>query len=537
MTEHTEVHEHAQSRTIIRHTDVVVIGGSAAGLAAALQLARQQRSVLVVDDGTPRNAPAAHMHGYLGREGTAPDEMRAIGREEVRGYGGEILSGRVLAVHRENDGFHVELSGGHGLVARRVLAATGLVDDLPDIAGVAERWGRDVIHCPFCHGFEVRDQRVVQIVTTPIGLHPAQLMRHLTGRLTVVLHDTTGVDTTAVAALVASGVPVITASVDRIRTGDGAPLTVELADGGSLPADAVLTGSRFHARVEALTGTGVSTAPHPSGLGDVVTVDPTGRTAVDNLYAAGNLTDPSMQVLPAAAHGSWVGAQIAFSLAAEDIAAHLRTSGVENEWDHRYADEKRMWSANPNGSLVAETSELPPGRALDVGAGEGADALWLAERGWHVTASDISGTALARIEDEARRRGLEVRTLRCDANDVTPFGDETYDLVSLQYGSFHRTPEQRGVRNLLGAVANGGTLLVVAHDLTSQQHQPLDVGEQTLMYDAEAFVGVDEIASFLENSPAWRIDVNETRPRPVGAISTHHVNDVVLRAVRLSTSA
>ncbi len=122
MTEHTP-------RTVERHCDVAIVGGSAAGLAAALQLARQQRAVIVVDDGSPRNAPAAHMHGYLGREGMAPKELTAIGRAEVRSYGGEVLVGRALAVQRTDAGrFRIELGGGHALVARRVLAATGLVD-------------------------------------------------------------------------------------------------------------------------------------------------------------------------------------------------------------------------------------------------------------------------------------------------------------------------------------------------------------------------------------------------------------------------
>src|SRR5688500_6525067 len=138
MSEHT-------FRTIERHCDVAVVGGSAAGLAAALQLGRQRRSVIVVDAGEPRNAPAAHMHGYLGRDGHAPSELAAAGREEVRSYGGEVVVGRATGVTRRDDGrFRVALTGGHSVVARRVLAATGLVDDLPDIAGLAERWGRDV---------------------------------------------------------------------------------------------------------------------------------------------------------------------------------------------------------------------------------------------------------------------------------------------------------------------------------------------------------------------------------------------------------
>lgn len=523
--------DHSAHPTVERHCDVAVIGGSAAGLAAALQLTRQRRSVLVVDDGTPRNAPAAHMHGYLGHEGAPPAALAEIGREEVRGYGGEVLLGRALAVHRREDGwFRVELTGGHALIARRVLAATGIVDELPAIDGLAEQWGRTVIHCPFCHGFEVRDQRLVQIVTHRMGLHPTALFRHLTDELTVVLHELEDAEDADVEALRKGGVTVVRDTVQRVVTTPAGQLAgVELAGGAILAADAVVVGPRFHARAEVLASVGVTTTPHPTGIGDAVEVDQTGRTAVPGIYAAGNLTDPSMQVVAAAAHGSRVGAMIAFDLADDDLRTGARTSGQQADWEHRYSGEP-IWSRNPNGTLVHEAGALAAGRALDVGAGEGADALWLAEQGWEVTASDISGNALARVAAEADRRGLVVRCLRGDAGDPDAFGTDTYDLVSLQYGSFHRTPDQRGLRNLLGAVAPGGTLLVVGHDLTPLHH-PVDVSTQTRVFDPGAYVGADEIAAALDDT-AWQIDIHGTRPRPPGAASTHHVDDVVLRATR-----
>lgn len=535
---HPDHHEHVgqpQYPSLERFCDVAVIVGSAAGLAAALQISRQRRSVVVVDDDTPRNAPAAHMHGYLGQEAVAPSELMAVGREEVRTYGGEVLSGRVVAVHRRNDGrFRLELTGGHALVARRVLAATGLSDEVPAIDGVAEQWGRGVVHCPFCHGFEVRDQRLVQIVTQPLSLHPTPLFRHLTDRLTVVLHDPTGLDEVVVAALAASGVIVERSEVSRILTGrDGEVSGVELGDGRVLEADAVVVGSRFHARAEVLAGVGLTATPHPTGAGDVLAVDARGETAVPGIYAAGNVTEPSLQVLQAAAQGSQVGAVIAFSLAEEDVREAARPSGEGADWDHRYRGTDRTWSVNPNGTLVHEVTDLAPGRALDVGAGEGADALWLAERGWKVvTATDISGNALARVRAEAERREMVIDLVHSDANDRAPYGTEIFDLVSLQYGSFKRTPDRRGLRSLLDAVAPGGTLLVVHHDLTTMR-EPVDVATQTRMYDVEAFVGVDEIAAALTKDPdTWHVETHETRPRPPGAASTHHVDDVVLRATR-----
>ncbi|HKC28689.1 MAG TPA: bifunctional NAD(P)/FAD-dependent oxidoreductase/class I SAM-dependent methyltransferase, partial [Jatrophihabitans sp.] len=411
--------DHHATPTFERHCDVCVIGGSAAGLAAALQLGRQRRSVIVVDAGEARNSPAAHMHGYLGREGLAPSELASAAREEVRSYGGEVLAGRVTRVSTSDDnGFQVELVGGHSILARRVLAATGLVDELPDIEGLAQHWGREVIHCPFCHGFEVRDRRIVLIVTHPMGLHPAGLFRQLSAQLTVVVHDPVGVDDAELDALRAGGVDIRHGRVMRIVTGaDGHLAAVGLADHESIAADAVVVGPRFKVRAEPFASLGLRPAAHPSGLGDVLETDATGATAVPGVYAAGNVTDPSQQVLQAAADGARVGAMISFSLAHDDLRAAARPSATEADWDHRYAGEP-IWSGNPNGTLVKEISGLPAGLALDVGAGEGGDALWLAEQGWRVTASDISQRALDRVNAAAEQRGLHLECHHADANTL-----------------------------------------------------------------------------------------------------------------------
>jgi thioredoxin reductase len=522
-------HHGQETRIVERHADVCVIGGSAAGLAAALQLGRQRRSVIVIDGGEPRNRPAAHMHSYLSREGLPPAELAAVGREEVRSYGGEIIPGTVTDVRRTDDGdFRVELASGHAVRARRVLAATGLVDELPDIDGVAEQWGRDVIHCPFCHGYEVRDQRVVVIVTHPMGLHPVKLFRHLTSRLTLVLHDAADADDTELGALRAAGVTIVRGQVSRVVTGaDGRVAAVEVDGHGSLEADAVVVGPRFKVRVEPFASLGLRPAAHQSGLGDFVETDATGQTPVPGLYAAGNVTDPSQQVLSAAADGSRVGAMIAFSLADEDLREAVRPSPNQADWDQRYSGE-RIWSGNPNGTIVAEADGLKPGRALDVGAGEGGDAIWLAAHGWDVTANDISQRALDRVTAEAARQGLQVAALHADANAADAFPVSAFDLVTAAYASVPRTPDDRAVRSMLGAVAPGGTLLIVSHDI-----EPMRAPGQDRAFDADAYVRVEDFVAALAGSSDWDVEVNEKRPRPAGhTAASHHVDDIVLRARR-----
>lgn len=517
-----------------RHCDVAIVGGSAAGLAAALQLGRQRRSVIVVDSGEPRNAPAAHMHGYLSRDGVAPSELLSIGREEVRRYGGEILAGRVSAVERLDNGrFGIELVGGHTIVARRVLAATGLADRLPAIEGLAEQWGKDVIHCPFCHGFEVRDRRIVQLVTDATALHPAELFSQLTTHLTLLIDGDVG--GAELETFRTGGVRIIGGRARRIVTGaDGRVAAVELDDGTRLDADAVAVSPLFNARAEPFTSLGLLPTPHPSGLGDFVETGATGETAVTGLYAAGNITDPSHQVVQAAADGSRVGASISFSLAHEDLTAAARRSANEADWDRRY-ERRQMWSGNPNGSLVNEITGRAPGRALDVGAGEGGDALWLAEQGWKVTANDISQRALDRLGAEAARRGLDIKSERADANELGAFGAEAFDLVLAMYASIPRTPDGRGVHNILNAVAPGGVLIVVSHDLELMR-APIDLGTHSRAFDPDAYLRTDDFADALAESSVWDIEAHEKRPRPAGAASaSHHVDDLVLRARRRPT--
>jgi len=526
------MNDHA-SQPVERHTDVCVVGGSAAGLAAALQIARQRRSVIVVDAGEPRNAPAATMHGYLGLDGVPPGDLLAAGREEVRTYGGEVLDGSVTTVRRDTDGdFRVELTGGHLVHARRVVAATGLIDELPAIDGLAAHWGGDVVHCPFCHGYEVRDQSVTVILTHPAGLHPVALFGHLADELTVVVHDSRAVPPEHLQGLRAAGVEIREGPVSRIVTGaDGHVNGVELADGTTLATDVVVVGPRFRARAGAFTPLGIAPEPHVSGLGTILATQGFGATSVPGFYAAGNVTDPSQQVVQAAADGARVGAMVASDLATQDQQRGAARAAGETDWDRRYSGGQ-LWSGRPNGNLVAEVAALAPGRALDVGAGEGGDALWLAEQGWAVVASDLSGRALERIAGEADRRGVTVETLHVDANAADAYPQRAFDLVTASYASIPRTPDHRAVATMLGAVAPGGNLVVVSHALPARP-EPIDVHVGSRAYDVDAYERVTDFAAAVAASDDWVVEVDETRPRPAGAASTHHVDDVVLRARRI----
>jgi thioredoxin reductase len=300
--------------------DVVVVGGGAAGLNGALALARSRRSVLVVDAGDPRNAPAGHVHNFLSRDGTPPSELYAAGRAEVRRYGGRVEAGRVTALARDGERFGVRI-GERTVAARRLLVATGARDLLPDVPGLAARWGIDVLHCPYCHGWEVRDQRIGIVSTGPAAVHQALLFQQLSPHVTLLRHTGPGPDAEQRGQLAALGVAIADGEVEQVEA-DASGLTgVRLAGRGHLALDAVVVAPRFQARAELLEPLGLKPAEvmmgeHP--VGTRIEADRTGATAVPGVWVAGNLTDPQAQVIAAAAAGLMAGAAINFDLVLEE---------------------------------------------------------------------------------------------------------------------------------------------------------------------------------------------------------------------------
>ncbi|WP_282696620.1 class I SAM-dependent methyltransferase [Streptomyces sp. CC208A] len=199
---------------------------------------------------------------------------------------------------------------------------------------------------------------------------------------------------------------------------------------------------------------------------------------------------------------------------------------VREEWDNRYAERQQLWSGQPNGALVEEVAGLAPGRVLDVGCGEGADAIWLARAGWEVTALEVSGVALRRAASHAREAGVGVRWVHAGLTEAA-LPPASFDLVSAQYPALLRTPEAAAERALLAAVAPGGVLLLV-HHAGMDTHSSHDSA-----FDPADYVWPSMVSALLDAD--WRVEVDEQRPRlvPEGGAGAHHTHDVVLRARRL----
>lgn len=301
--------------------DVIVVGGGLAGLAGALTLVRARRSVLVIDAGHPRNAPAAHAHGYLTRDGESPLELLAAGRAEVSGYGGQIITGTVTSLARLPGGFGVTLDDGTGHRARRMLVATGLVDEYPAIPGLRDRWGRDVVHCPFCFGWELRDQPLAVLATGPHAAEQALMWRQWSQDVVLFSHTAPSPAPEQAERLAARGIGVVEGEVIGVEvTGDHLS-GVRLRSGQVIPRRAVVIGPRFEARHALLGDLGVSLVEHPLGIGHQVAADATGQTAAAGVWVAGNAADVTAGVMQAAASGVTAAAAINADLSAEDTAA------------------------------------------------------------------------------------------------------------------------------------------------------------------------------------------------------------------------
>jgi thioredoxin reductase len=295
--------------------DVVVVGGGAAGLSAALVLGRARRRVAIIDAGTPRNAPATHMHGFLSRDGMPPGDLLAAARAEVRSYGVELVDDRVVEIASD---FTLRLASDRNVKARRLLLATGAADELPDIPGVRERWGRDFLHCPYCHGWEVRDQPIGVLGTGPGSVDHAHLLRQWSDDVVFFAH-TYVVTATERTAFDARGIRVIDGLVARLAVVDDRLHAVQLDDGREIPRAAVFIRPMLRTHSDGLTGS----LGCDIDDGGFVRVDATGRTSVSGVWAAGNATNPRAQVITAAGEGSAAAIAINADLVEEDIGNAL----------------------------------------------------------------------------------------------------------------------------------------------------------------------------------------------------------------------
>ena len=312
--------------------DAVVIGGGAAGLSAALTLGRALRNVLVIDSGHPRNEPAAGAHNLLGNEGINPLDLVAHGQDEARSYGARIVTGTVSHVTGSaTDGFNLTTATTAAEVpstvrARRLVLASGAVDTLPQIPGLVARWGRDVIHCPYCHGYEVRGGRIGVLATGPMWLHQAKLIRQWSDDVTVLLDSQPAPGAEDRAALESRGIRIVEGSVTEIHSAHDQLTGAQVAGHGDpLPLDAILVGTQLRIDSALVSSLGLHTEENP--MGEFVPVDMRKATNVPGVFAAGNVTSVGAMVAASMADGVMAGAALNMDLVEEEFAEALALAG------------------------------------------------------------------------------------------------------------------------------------------------------------------------------------------------------------------
>lgn len=446
--------------------DCIVVGGGAAGLSAALVLGRARRRVLLVDAGQPSNLAAPGIGGLLGSDGRPPADLYAAGRDELAAYPTvEVRSGDVV---RGEPGFVLELADGSRERARTVLLATGMEYRTPQIPGLEELWGGSVFHCPFCHGWEMRDAPVAVIAQGDRAVHSALMMRGWTEDLVVLTNGDSGLDEAQIKKLDAAGISIDERAIARFVSADGELAAVEFDDGTRLARRGALVAATLHQRSALPAQLGAVSAPGPIAA-DALVVDAFFRTSAPGVFAAGDLSAQMPQVAAAVASGSQAGAAVVQYLLGEDVGLPVppwptQTAVTAQYWERHYGQRGRIWSGRVNAQLARIAGDLPAGRALDLGCGEGGDAVWLAEHGWQVTAVDVSDTALARAAGEAQERGVADRIAfeRHDLSESLP--DGRFDLVSAQFLQSPIAMDRAGLlRRAAGAVAEGGLLVIVDH--------------------------------------------------------------------------
>jgi thioredoxin reductase (NADPH) len=302
----------------VERVDVAIVGGGAGGLGAALVLGRARRSVVVIDEGRPRNARVAHSYGFLGHDGIAGAKLLARGREEVHAYGVALASGRVDSIDVLADDRFIVHAGERAWDARAIVLATGLRDVLPAIPGLEEIWGTDAAECPYCHGWEVRD-RAIGVVGGGTDKLPrvAPLLTVWSRDVMLISSEAATFDGPTRARLEAAGVRVVPQDVARFATRRGKLRAVVLADGSEIAREAIFVAMPTVAASE-LAGTLCDVDANGFAI-----VDPEGRTSRTGVWAVGNAADRIAKLVHSAAAGSRAAASINTHLFERDLAAAM----------------------------------------------------------------------------------------------------------------------------------------------------------------------------------------------------------------------
>jgi thioredoxin reductase len=299
--------------------DAVVIGGSFAGLSAALQLARARRSVRILDAGRPRNRFADAAHGFFSRDGSDPRTLVAAAQAQLRRYpSARLIAAEAASARAVDGGFEVVAQDGSVLAARKLVLAFGVNDTLPPLPGLRERWGKSVLHCPYCHGYEFAGRRLGVLHSASFSAHQALLVADW-GPTTLYLNGAPAPDADTAAQLARRGVAIEPAPIVALSGEEQALSALRLADGREAAVDALFVASRvrFNSALAEQLGCAIDEGP----MGPFIRTDDSRQTTVPGVYAAGDIARAMHNATWAAADGVTAGASAHQALVFQPLAA------------------------------------------------------------------------------------------------------------------------------------------------------------------------------------------------------------------------
>lgn len=306
--------------------DVVVVGGGVAGLAAALVLGRARRSVIVIDGGQPRHAPAEAVHNLVGHEGIAPGELLGRGRADAERYGVEVVSGAVIDARRAGSRWRVGTADGRWRRCRALLLASGVVEDLPPIDGLADLWGRDIVGCPYCHGWEARDRPVGVLGSGARAWRLLVLLLRFTRDLVLLGNGPSRLDHAQLGHLARTGVEVREHAVREVEARHGRLTAVRFDTGAELRRERLFVVTERRQPSDLAVRLGCAIVPEGPAARAVDT-DPSGRTSVPGVWAAGSAANPALTVIGAAGHATAVAIGLNNALVDEDVSHEMSRAG------------------------------------------------------------------------------------------------------------------------------------------------------------------------------------------------------------------
>ncbi|WP_295790746.1 bifunctional NAD(P)/FAD-dependent oxidoreductase/class I SAM-dependent methyltransferase [Mucilaginibacter sp.] len=472
--------------------DVIIIGGSYSGLAAAMALGRALRQVLIIDSGEPCNKQTPHSHNFLTQDGKTPKEIAALARQQVEKYNTvKFFSGLATNGVKTESGFEIRVASGEIFSAKKLIFATGIRDTMAEIDGFAACWGISVLHCPYCHGYEVRNEKTGILGNGEYGFEFSKLISNWTTDLTLFTNGKSTLTSEQTAILEKHHIKITEKEIERLEHTDGHLQNIIFKDGTTSSIKAVYAHSPFEQHCQI-----------PSALGceftdeGYIRTDPFQSTTIAGVFACGDNTTKIRTVANAVAMGTTAGIMASKEIISEKFEqADMNQSWDEqyrNMWDDRYKEDGYAYGTSPNVFFKEWIQKFEPGSILMPADGEGRNGVFAAQLGWEVTSFDLSVEGKLKALELAKEADVTIDYIVGDLEQLE-FEKESFDAIALIYAHFAAAKKSSFHQKLNTYLKPGGVVILEAF---SKEHIHLNNGGPT---DIDMLFSVEEIRADFAN--------------------------------------